>query len=285
MKSPAILPCLLSILCVTARGNDTSLHNGRYGPEPLDTATGQESPVRMVAEQLEVQFGKRRTTVHCTFTFRNTRKSGTIEQLVGFPDTGAAEAELRRVSLRKGNPDPEIDRSAPLEHLRTWVNGRRVKSELRYGHTRPSDAKDSEGTDWMWDPARESVRAWHTVSVTFPAGQDVTVERQYSVENGWAVGGIAFFGYTTATGGVWKSTIGRLQADVTLRDGITVDDLIWPGTKNFGEVVPANYRMSPGRSGWQVIDRTHLRMVWNDFEPRTQPNRRGFTLAHQLRKR
>jgi len=121
--------------------------------------------------------------------------------------------------------------------------------------------------------------------VTFPAGEDVIVERRYSVENGWSVGNILFFGYTTATGGVWKGTIGRLQADVSLRDGLTVNDLIWPGAKRFGEVVEVNYRMSPGRSGWQVIDPTHLRMVWNDFEPRTEPNHRGFTMAHGIRRR
>src|SRR4030095_16453269 len=73
--------------------NDTSLHDGRFGPEPLD---GRECPVRMVAERIEVDFGYRYTDVHCAFTFRNTLNNDAVEQLVGFPDVGAALEEMNR---------------------------------------------------------------------------------------------------------------------------------------------------------------------------------------------
>ena len=60
---------LLAASCSAVLANDTSLNEGRFGPVPL---SGGESPVRMVAEHIEVAFGKKDTTVHCTFTFRNT---------------------------------------------------------------------------------------------------------------------------------------------------------------------------------------------------------------------
>src|SRR3954468_7526293 len=79
------------ITAASAMANDTALHDGRFGPEPLGD---QESAVRMVAEHIEVAFGYRYTKVPCTFTFRNMESSGTVEQLIGFPDAGAAAEKL-----------------------------------------------------------------------------------------------------------------------------------------------------------------------------------------------
>ena len=94
MKNPLSLLALLVAASGGVFANDTSLHDGRFGPVPL---SGRESPVRMVAEHLEVEFGYRESEVHCTFTFRNTQAGPPVKQLVGFPDVGAAEDEqLRR---------------------------------------------------------------------------------------------------------------------------------------------------------------------------------------------
>ena len=150
MKNP--LPLLLA-LASTALANDTALHDGRFGPEPLDATNGAESAVRMEREHLEISFGAQFTEVHCTFTFRNTRRDGAI---------------------------------------------------------------------------------------------------------------------------------GRLQADITLRDGLKVGGLVWPGAKMAGGRLVGDeekFATHPARDAWQVLDETHVRLVWNDFEPRTQKDRRGFSLS------
>ena len=99
---------------------------------------------------------------------------------------------------------------------------------------------------------------------------------------GGAVLGVAFFWYTTHTGAVWQGTIGRMQADVTLLDGLTADQLVWPGQKVRGEKLEGSlerFTSQPARPAWKVIDAKHLRLVWNDFEPRTEAAHRGFSLA------
>jgi hypothetical protein len=39
----------------------------------------------------------------------------------------------------------------------------------------------------------------------------------------------------------------------------------------------------PARAGWQIQDPTHMRLVWNNFEPRTQRDRTGFALVARSR--
>jgi hypothetical protein len=236
----------------------------------------------MVAEHIKVDFGYRYTDVHCTFTFRNTETQGVVEQLVGFPDIGAAEEIVERRDPEHADAIGEATSVSPLKNLKTWVNGRRVRSELKYADVRWGKPVPGDTVVWMWDRKKGGVRAWHTVRVAFPPAQDVTIERRYRVENGSSAAGVAFFNYTTATGGVWKGTIGRLQADITLEDGATAGSLIWPGQKVRDDVIPPQLATSPKRAEWQVLDRTHMRLVWEDFEPRTEPRRRGFALSRSF---
>jgi hypothetical protein len=282
MKTTNLLLLLAFAWAPGMRANDTSLHDGRFGPEPLDLATGKESPVRMVAEQLKIDYGYQYTKVHCTFTFRNTRDSGSLEQLVGFPDTGAAQEEVKRRDPAHADTIGEAASTSRLKDLKTWVNGKRMKSELKYEEVDAGRGRRGDTTVWFWGKDTKGIRAWHTLKVVFPVGQDVIVERDYRVENGATAAGAAFFEYTTATGGVWHGTIGRLQADVTLRDGVTATTLLWPGAKRRGENIPSEYCTSPNRSDWQVIDKAHLRLVWNDFEPRNEANHRGFRLSRDF---
>lgn len=259
--------------------NDTSLHDGRFGPEPLE---GGESPVRMVREHIEVGFGYRDTDVHCTFVFRNTLKDRPVEQLVGFPDIGAAMDEIARREPRYADSIRDAVNTSTLRRMRTRVNGHAVRSELKMGEARPGHDPDGSAV-WSFDGKR-GVRAWHTVRVTFPVGKDVIIERFYTVDNGSSVLGVRFFQYTTATGGVWHGRIGRLQADVTLRDRLTADRLIWPGMKPAADLIKgedAKYATTPGQKSWQVLDPKHLRLVWTDFEPRTEKNHRGFSLSRR----
>jgi len=281
--TPAKLTFLVALACLPAlRGNDTSLHDGRFGPESLDTPAAGESPVRMVAEHIQVEFGYQYTSVHCTFTFRNTLKDLTVQQLVGFPDTGAAQDEVKRRDPAHADVVGEMANTSRLKDLKTRINGKSVKSELKYEEVPSGHGRRGDTTVWLWGRNSHGVRAWHTVRVDFPVGQDVTVEREYRVQNGASALGVAFFDYTTATGGVWHGTIGRLQADITLRDGATVKNLIWPGAKRHGEAIPAEYCTSPGRRAWKVIDPTHIRLTWQDFEPRTEENHRGFRLSRDF---
>jgi hypothetical protein len=80
-----------------------------------------------------------------------------------------------------------------------------------------------------------------------------------------------FFQYSTATGGVWQGTIGEMVADVTLKDGLTVDGLLWNSAHGAG--------VSPGRQHWRILSPTKMQLVWKNFEPRTDPNRRNFRIS------
>ncbi len=276
MKTTLFLAMLAFAGGVSA--NDTSLHDGRYGPEPLGE-DGKESPVRMMAERIEVAFGYQFTEVHCTFTFRNMQEGGPVSQLVGFPDIGAALEALKK---RDGD-DPALREkvnTGPLLDLKTLVDGKEMKTELKLG-----PVQKRAGTEGFSVWSRHNalgLAAWHTVQVDFPAGKDVTIERIYKVQNAASAAGVAFFDYTTATGAPWKGTIGRMQADITLKDGLTADKLVWPGDKRLGEKAPADMATAPAKADWQVIDPTHLRLVWEDFEPRTDAKRRGFTLSRDF---
>jgi len=94
---------------------------------------------------------------------------------------------------------------------------------------------------------------------------------------------VAFFKVVTHTAGGWQGPIGQLVADVTLRDGLTTQDLIWPGERippTLGAgIYPDSSVTQPPRAGWQLLDATHLRLTWASFEPRTQPDRAGFQLV------
>ncbi len=270
---PPITGLALLVVSLPAIANDGAMHAGSRGPEPLEKI---ESPVRMVAEHIEVEFGAKRSTVHCTFRFRNTKTDAPVTQLLGFPDEGAALHHAYECGW------PMMDENlSPIIRMRTEVNGRPAKSQLQVVEVAPGD----EGTHFaFWDAHHQhGVSAWYTLKVKFPVGRDVIVERFYTVENGWTMPRVKYFHYTTETGGAWKGTIGRLQADVTLRDGLTASRLVWPGTtigeSTFEKKQPGT--TEPEKSAWQVLDKRHLRLVWKDFEPRTEPEHRGFTVSRR----
>lgn len=283
-QTPHLMPRALLVFFFAGASrivaNDTSLHDGRFGPEPLE---GGESPVRMVAEHIQVGFGYRYTDVHCTFTFRNTLKDRPVQQVVGFPDIGAAVDVFARGEGPNDYSTSDEVNTSPIRKMRTLVNSRPVKSRLKIVSAQPGH--DADGTVVWSNNKRRGLRAWHTVRVTFPPGENVTIERIYTVQNGTSALGVAFFHYTTATGGVWQGTIGRLQADVTLRDGLTASQLVWPGMKVSEDRLEgdfAKYSTSPARKSWQLRDAKHLRLVWTNFEPRTEKNHRGFSLSRRF---
>jgi hypothetical protein len=275
--------CLLAV-ATPALANDTALHPGSFGPEPVGGGLkGPESVIAMKAEHLTIRFGREATDVTVRFTFRNSLPKATARQLLGFPDIAAAQAESKRRDPGGDAPwyYPQSDVTGPMERLVTLVNGKPVPTKLQYGFV-----KEQAGA---WRPATPKdghLMAWHVVWVSFPSGKDVTVERRYRVKNGLNASGVTFFEYVTYTGGVWKGDIGQLTADVTLSDGLTVDDLIWKGRKlpKGLDSYPTGFHTRPDRSGWQVLSPTALRLTWRDFEPYLGSDRGGFVLSAPIKR-
>jgi hypothetical protein len=242
--------------------------------------TGKESVIRMVKEHLDIRMGRQATTVTVTFTFRNTLKTGTARQLLGFPDIAAALEESSRRDP-KGEATwfyPKSDVTGPMTGVSTRVDGRVVPTQVQYGYI----AVEPEFPAWKPATPKDGLlMAWNVVWVSFPAGKDVTVQRRYTVRNGMTVAGVSFFEYITHTGHVWAGKIGELVADVTLQDGLTVNDVVWTGRplpKGLVDV-PDGYKTRPGHGEWQQRSNTTMRLVWKDFEPTLSGNRGGFQLT------
>lgn len=274
----------LAALCVIATAapalaNDTALHPGAYGPEPVGGGiAGKESVIAMKSEYLTIRFGRQATDVTVKFTFRNSLKTAKARQLLGFPDIAAAQAESNRRS-----PDgsatwyyPQSDVTGPMEKVVTLVNGKVVPTKLQYGFVTEKNGRWLPATPQTGHPM-----AYHVVWVDFPVGKDVTVERRYRVQNGMNVSGVSFFEYVTYTGGVWHGAIGQLVADVTLADGMTVDDLIWKGRKlpKGLSAYPEGFHSRPDYASWQIRSRNSLRLVWKDFDPYIGSTQGAFTLT------
>lgn len=247
-----------------ALANDTAIHDGGHGPAPIGDRRGPESVIRMVREHLDISFGKEETAVRATFVFLNTKRDAPARQTVGFPDLTAMAAT--------GSYDG-ADFSGPIKNLVTLVDGRERQSRQLRGRVNHRD-----GIDEPAPPGEkgEFERIWHAIDVEFPVGKEVVIERRYRVANGGSVATTpeTFFEYTTATGGVWKGTIGEMIADVTLKDGLTVDGLLWDSMPGTG--------VSPKRKHWRIQSPTKMQLVWKDFEPRTDSNHRNFRIARPL---
>ena len=244
-----------------ALANDTAIHDGGDGPAPIGDRRGPESVIRMVREHLDISFGKEETTVRATFVFLNTKPDAPARQTVGFPDITAMAPN--------GSYDG-ADFTGPIKNLVTFVNGRERGSRQLRGRVNHRDGIDEPA------PAGEKgdfERIWHAIDVEFPVGKEVVIERRYRVTNGSSIAAAPerFFEYTTATGGVWKGTIGELIVDVTLSDGLIVDGLLWNNAPATG--------VSPGRQDWRIQSPTKMQLIWKDFEPRTEPNHRGFRIS------
>jgi hypothetical protein len=256
---------LFLFIASCALANDTAIHDGADGPAPIGDRRGPESVVRMVREHLDIAFGKKETVVRATFVFLNTKRDAAARQTVGFPDLTAMAA----TAVYDG-----ADFTGPIKNLVTLVNGRERRSRQLRGRV-----NQRNGIDEPAPPGEkgEFERIWHAIDVEFPVGQEVVIERRYRVSNGSSVAAAPelFFQYSTATGGVWHGTIGELVADVTLKDGITVDELLWDSAHGAG--------VSPSRKNWRIQSPTKMQLVWKNFEPRTEANRRSFRISRPLR--
>ncbi len=274
---PLIAALAVVLAAAPAFANDTAMHMGAHGPEPVGGGfAGPESSIRMVAERLNIVFGKRATRVRARFTFRGTLEGVTATQIVGFPDEGAAQLEMQR---RSGTSEGR-DFMPPLQRVETRVDGQLVKSGLKYGYVRAA----AGGPGWVAADARTgTLMAWHALTVSFPPDRDVVVERSYATANALNALDTRFFEYITHTGGPWKGPIGELVAEVRLVDGLKVDKLLWPGArlsrKAGGGTIPKEGATEPARRSWEVLAPDRMRLVWRDFEPRVDATRAGFRLV------
>lgn len=260
LLSAAALSCAFTL---TLSANDTAMHPGDSGPEPVGWFSGEESIVQMVNEHIEVKFGKKHADVVVKFTFRSHKKEGNAKQLLGFPD------EFH-------TPGRDWDTSGPLKNMKTFVNGKKVKSKLLTGllfidfdrgKRAVTLSKESENSEA--GPA-----AWHVVEVDFPPGEDVVVERHYRANLGATAGGPNFFAYTTFTGGNWRGKIEKMTADIHLVDKLTADDVaIRRYTDGLG-----SHKLAGTTGDAKRISDTHLQIVWENFEPRDDPSKHGFSI-------
>ena len=238
-----IVAACLMLPVLTAGANDTAMHDGGSGPEPVGWDKDRESVIRMVREEVEVEMGPLESAVHCRFVFVSGKKDSPAVQFLGFPD-------ITRSSH-------EGDVMGPLRNMRTFVNGREVESEL---------VSKRRGDDGHWiDLAKPEppCETWHVVKVSFPPGEEVVVERRFRTDNGMTAGGPIFFGYTTETGGNWQGAIGHGRFTVRVAEGMQA----------------ARFLLHP-EEGWKhSADGRAFTLEWRDFEPRTDDGRHWWSVG------
>jgi hypothetical protein len=249
----------LALVAPAACADEVVMHPGAQGPEVVGGGAGAEQDIRLLDAHVDIRFGRSLTTLTTRFVFRSA-KPGTLKRQLGFPDLAAARDEAAR-RAPGSIPGPTITGAMP--GTQTLVNDWPAETKRQVGIA----VRTPKGQSWRPGTAENGPpMAWDVVSVEFPAGKDVTVERRYQVRNGRHGAETAFFEYLVHTAGPWQGPIGRWVVDVILADGLTVDDLTWAHTK-------------PGRSEWRVTSPTHMRLDWRDFEPAPEGARSAFKLA------
>ncbi|HWB61178.1 MAG TPA: DUF4424 family protein [Chthoniobacteraceae bacterium] len=244
--------------------DDAALNQGHDGPEPMNVKAGEESPVRMVSEELEFHFTRARTAVVARFHFLNPT-ARTVHQAIGFPDEALA-------SERANTEDPDNE-VGPIENLKSFVDGRERASKVQFGYVKW--AKD--GSVWLPSNKKDKsgfLMAWHTLAVDFPPGKEIVVERHYDAPNGSAVYGIILFEYVVHTGSSWKGNIGKLHATVFLEDGLTVNNLNWTPKTD-----PNEATVWPKRRAWKALSPAKMVLEWDDFKPSGEKGRQYLLIA------
>jgi len=243
---------VLALMAQMAVANDTAMHEGASGPEPVGWTSGRESIIQMKEEEITVKFSKGRSKVHVKFVFVSHKKGGDACQTLGFPDLSRAEHEG--------------DLIGPLEKLVTKVNGKAVPSKLVEGYY-AFEEKNGIVTRKQVKKGEGQKFAWHTISVVFPPGKEVVVERVYETPNGMTAGGPEFFTYETRTGGNWRGKIESLKASVEIDEGVDLKQIT----------------LQP-KGEWVWKNKQVAELRWKNFEPRTNEKRQWFSVDRALSK-
>jgi len=254
---------LLSVMYVFAFGNDTAMNNGIYGPEPMDVTQHHESQLRLMNEDLRIEFGEDSTWVQATFKFHNTNSERPVTQLTGFPDLMPEKGKDYNLYTYTS--------LGPLKDFSTKIDGKPVTSYMKYSYVRG----EVDGY-WIPVPKEKGERlGWHVVNLVAQPSGDVVLERRYRVSNGvFGTIGRSFL-YVTHTGTAWQGTIGQLNLEVLLKDGLTTENLCWPERNQ----EPYSLTTKPEKRQWDIVAPDKMKLTWKDFEPRKEKNKSVFWLV------
>lgn len=253
---------LVVLLANISYADDGALNQGHDGPEPLNVKAGEESPVRMVSEELEFHFTRKTTGVVARFHFLNPT-AATVRQTFGFPDEALASERAKTE-----DPDNEV---GPIENMKSFVGGKERPSKIEFGYVKWAN----DGSCWLPSNKKDGLlMAWHTLTVDFPPGREVVVERDYDAPNGSAVYDVILFEYIVHTGSSWKGNIGKLRATVFLEDGLTVGALNWTPKED-----PYETLVVPKREEWKIVSPTKMTLEWDDFKPSKDKDRQSLVIA------
>lgn len=269
-----VLGCLLlaGLCCSLApdarAAGDMALNDGSYGPEPVGGGiTGSQSAIRLQRMHLGVTMGRRDAAVIASFTFANTLAHDVVHQLIGFPDLAAAYKRLGTRAAGKLTGAGGLPR--PVESDLALVDGQREPLVPRLGWVVPA-------AGGAWHVGDSGVpMAWRAVPVAIAPNRSVTVVRRYHVPLGQDPLGLSFFRYVTCTAGIWHGHVDRMELEVSLQDGLTTKDIVWPHERVPPEwgagVFPASSGTRPERDAWTMPDATHLSLAWSDANPGADP--------------
>lgn len=285
MSKVHCLLVLTALLALAAQprlaiANDSVMNHGADGIQPLDARLGLESPLRLVEEELTFRFGRWRTSVVARFVFENTRADSTVRELSGFPDVHGSVEDTWSGPVYKPGEAAVFDRENrrnPLRDMVTRIDGRRVKSDVRFGFVAVVPESGGAYTG-IWVPvdsiSGDRVR-WYVVELVVPPRGRVTLERRYNVRNGTQMPDGAHFSYYTVTGGGWQGTIGRLRATLLLVDDLTPEH-VW---RPFLDLPDSLLGDQASDKDWRIVAPGRMELEWTDFDPWRDESKRLLEFA------
>jgi hypothetical protein len=218
-------------------------NDGAFGPMAYPLSLKEKSIIRMEKEHLVFNFNSDYTTVKATFIFKNTDQQHSVTQLTGFPDVALGQQKAQALGKNPGSYYHTGVTDSVLENLETFLDGKKVPSDLEYGYVSNAD----------WAPGTQDdgdYIAWYVIQMVFPPGGRKILERHYKCSNGGR--DCPTFTYIVHTGGGWHGTIGELKADVILDKGVLVD----------------NVDLDPPSGWWEQTGKNSYSTDWKDFDPR-----------------
>lgn len=258
-----ILAGTVALAAIGSFADDTVLNARVEPPEPIK---GEDSRIRMVEEELDIYFSLWETTVDVRFHLQNLTQAR-VRLKVGFPDTYMQSKYLRELDYGERNSFTNSMLGdiywwpSPAQGFRTWLDTRENALETKIYKLQKSfaytDNPRGEFTaDWEYWGYQGELKLWHTFDVVWEPTEMHVIGHSYRVRNGHVsvMSGMPFFSYWLGTGSTWAGTIGRLEANVYLLGGLTADDMAFE----------QYYTEHPE---WEIVSPTHLRLVWDDFEP------------------
>jgi hypothetical protein len=181
----------------------------------FSTEAGAIADIQMRRELVRIDLYRNFAVVKGTYWFYNHGKA-THRIHTGYPVNGSIRADPK-----------EFVRFKDLYHLKVSVDGSPVPSYRLDRH--PDTALLSRAIDGQ--PSVENAENWYVWTMDFPAGREVMVEVWFIVHTpatmteGYGKRNANAFTYVLQTGSSWKDSILNGKLLVTLRDGLTAEDI------------------------------------------------------------